>query len=169
MHVIDGGGGGADNVIQRDQRGHKSALSDKTCDFWSMTPQSQHDTKGYEGEDFWLVFLLSFSDMADVSYNTISVLSYSQYSQFMTNLCVHGGGGGLLAKSCLTLVTPRTVAHRLLCPWDFPGKNTRVGCHFLLQGIFFTQRSNPGLLHCRWIIYHYVTKEFMCYMVFSIN
>ena len=28
---------------------------------------------------------------------------------------------------------------RLLCPWDFPGKNTGVGCHFLLQGIFSTQ------------------------------
>ena len=36
---------------------------------------------------------------------------------------------------------------RLLCPWDFPGKNTRVGCHFLLQGIFLTQGSNPCLLH----------------------
>ena len=38
---------------------------------------------------------------------------------------------------------------RLLCPWDFPGKNIGVGCHFILQGIFLTQRSNPGLLHCR--------------------
>ena len=37
---------------------------------------------------------------------------------------------------------------RLFCPWDFPGKNTGVGCHFLLQGIFLTQGSNPGLLHC---------------------
>ena len=31
-------------------------------------------------------------------------------------------------------MTPWTVARRLLCPWDFPGKNTGVGCHFLLQG-----------------------------------
>ena len=38
---------------------------------------------------------------------------------------------------------------RLLCPWDFPGKNTGVGCHFLLQGIFPNQGSNPGLLHSR--------------------
>ena len=34
-------------------------------------------------------------------------------------------------------------------PWDFPSKNTGVGCHFLLQGIFPTQGSNTGLLHCR--------------------
>ena len=41
----------------------------------------------------------------------------------------------------------------LLCPWDFPGTNTGVGCHFLLQRIFPTQESNPGLLHCRQILY----------------
>ena len=34
---------------------------------------------------------------------------------------------------------------KLLCPGDFPGKNTGVGCHFLLQGIFTTQGSNPHL------------------------
>ena len=34
---------------------------------------------------------------------------------------------------------------RLLCPWDSPGKNTGVGCHALLQGIFQTQGLNPGL------------------------
>ena len=38
---------------------------------------------------------------------------------------------------------------RLLGPWDFPGKSTEVGFHFLLQGIFPTQGSNPGLPHCR--------------------
>ena len=34
----------------------------------------------------------------------------------------------------------------LLCPWDFPGKNTGVGCHFPRQGIFLTHGSNPRLL-----------------------
>ena len=37
---------------------------------------------------------------------------------------------------------------------DSPGKNTGVGCHAFLQGIFPTQRSNPGLPHCKWILYH---------------
>ena len=36
---------------------------------------------------------------------------------------------------------------RLLCPRDFPGKNTEAGCHFLLQGIFPTKGSNTHLLH----------------------
>ena len=43
---------------------------------------------------------------------------------------------------------------RLLCPWDSPGKNTGVGSHPLLQGISPTRESNPGLLHCRQILYH---------------
>ena len=33
------------------------------------------------------------------------------------------------------------------CPWNFPGKNTAVGCHFLCQGIFLAQGLNPHLLH----------------------
>ena len=40
---------------------------------------------------------------------------------------------------------------KLLCPWDSPGKNIRVGCHALLQGIFPTQGWNWCLLHLlRW-------------------
>ena len=45
------------------------------------------------------------------------------------------------------MATPWTIACRLLCLSDFLGKNTRVGCYFLLQGIFLTQESNPGLMH----------------------
>ena len=41
---------------------------------------------------------------------------------------------------------------RLLCPWDFPDKNTGVGCLAFLQGIFLTQGLNPGLLHCRQVL-----------------
>ena len=41
-----------------------------------------------------------------------------------------------------------------LCPWDSPGKNTGVGCHSLLQGIFPSQGANLGLLHYRQFLYH---------------
>ena len=41
---------------------------------------------------------------------------------------------------------------RLLHPWDSSDKNTGVGCHSLLQGIFPTQELNPGLLHCGQIL-----------------
>ena len=43
---------------------------------------------------------------------------------------------------------------RPLCPWDSPGQNTGVGRLFHLQGIFPTQGSNPGIPHCRRILYH---------------
>ena len=55
----------------------------------------------------------------------------------------------LVVQLCLTLRPHGLQPTRLLCPWDFPGKDTGVGCHFLLQGIFLTQGQNPGLLHCR--------------------
>ena len=45
---------------------------------------------------------------------------------------------------------------RVLCPQDFPGKNTGLDCHFLLQGIFLTQGSNPHLLH--WQVDSFTTE-----------
>ena len=54
----------------------------------------------------------------------------------------------LVAKLCPTLLQPI----RLLSPWAFPGKNTGVGCHVLLQGMLLTQGSNPCLLHHRHIL-----------------
>ena len=72
----------------------------------------------------------------------------------------------LCAQSCLTLWPHELYPTRLLCPRDFPGKNTGVGCHFLLQGIFLTQGLNPSLLyllHCRWFLYHWVTWEVPCF------
>ena len=60
----------------------------------------------------------------------------------------------LYVHTCqVTSVVPNSVwSHglwptRLLCPWCSPGKNTGVGCHAFLQGIFPTQGWNPGLLH----------------------
>ena len=47
----------------------------------------------------------------------------------------------------------------LLCPWNSPGKHTGMGYHSLLQRIFPTQGSNPGLLHCRQILYHLSHRE----------
>ena len=80
-----------------------------------------------------------------------------------------GCGGGLVAESwlysCDTMDCnlPGSSVHG-----DSPGKNTGVGCHFLLQGIFPTQESNQSLLHCRQIPYQLSykgrrlsTEEFM--------
>ena len=67
----------------------------------------------------------------------------------------------LVAQSCRLFITPWTVPTRLLCPWDFPGKNTGVDSHSLCQGIFLTQVSCIG----RWILHHLNTREapMLCY------
>ena len=61
----------------------------------------------------------------------------------------------LVAQSCLTLCDPMDCSPPGSSVHEAsPSKNTGLGCHALLQGIFLTQRSNPGLLDCRWILYH---------------
>ena len=49
--------------------------------------------------------------------------------------------------------------HGLYSPWNSPGQNTGVGSLSLLQGIFPTQKSNRGLLPCRWILYQLSYQE----------
>ena len=67
-----------------------------------------------------------------------------------------------ISQSCPTFCDPMDCTcqaplsmefSRLLCPWNFPGKNTGEGCHSLSQGIFLTQGLNLCLLHCRQILY----------------
>jgi len=53
---------------------------------------------------------------------------------------------------CICVAAKGLPPARLLCPWDSPGKNTGVGCPFLLQGIFPTQGWNPCLLLGRQIL-----------------
>ena len=62
----------------------------------------------------------------------------------------------VVTQSCQTLCDPMDCSSpgSSLCSWNFPGKNTGVVSHSLLQGIFLTQGSNPGLPHCRQVLYH---------------
>ena len=75
----------------------------------------------------------------------------------------------LVTQSCLTLHEP------IDCSppgssylWNSPGKNTRVEGHSLLPGIFLTQGSNSGLLHCRWIFFFPPTWAFIELMQYGI-
>ena len=52
-----------------------------------------------------------------------------------------------------SVVSDFSQPHGLSSPWNSPGQNTGAGNLSLLQGIFPTQGSNPGLLHCGWILY----------------
>ena len=68
--------------------------------------------------------------------------------------------GGLVTKSCLTLMIPWTVACQAPLSVGF-SRQEYWSFHFLLQGIFSTQKSNLGLLHCRQILYQ------LSYSIFS--
>ena len=77
--------------------------------------------------------------------------------------CLTYGGYSLQCRCAVCLVTQsyQTLYDCMDCSppgssvhGDSQGKNTGVGCYALFQGIFPTQGSNPGLLHCRWIVYH---------------
>ena len=92
----------------------------------------------------WGDWLYLKADSRNLSFHS---LPWGFYSMLR---CMH-------AQSYLTLWNPMDCKPtRLLCPWDSPGRNTGVGCHILLQGIFPTQGSNLhllSLLHCRQILY----------------
>ena len=61
----------------------------------------------------------------------------------------------LVTQLCLTVCNPMDCSlPGSSVHGNSPGKNTGMGCYALLQEIFPTQWSNPGLLHCRWILYH---------------
>ena len=74
--------------------------------------------------------------------------------EFVPLSCVHA-----VTQSCLILCDPVNCSPRILCPWNSLDKNTGMGCHALLQGLFPTQAWNTGLLHCRQILYHGATGE----------
>ena len=63
------------------------------------------------------------------------------FVSILLGMCMHAKSLQLCLTLCDTMEPPR-----LLCPWDSPGKNTGVGCHALLQGIFLTQGLNQHLL-----------------------
>ena len=56
-------------------------------------------------------------------------------------------------RSVRLFVIPWTVGCQVP-PWHSPGENTGMGSHSIHQRVFLTQGSNPGLLHCRQILYH---------------
>ena len=59
----------------------------------------------------------------------------------------------MLESESLSVMSDSLRPHGLYSPWNSPGQNTGVGSCSLLQGVFPMQGSNPGLLHCRWILY----------------
>ena len=84
----------------------------------------------------------------------LSPCLFNLYAEYITeNARLHEAQAGIkieVSQSFPTICNQWAVAcTKLLCPWNSPGKNTGVGCQFLLQGIFTTQGSSPSPLHCQ--------------------
>ena len=98
---------------------------------------------------------------------------YCDSIQGLTSISLHLVLCGLLllclvAQSCPTLCDPMYCSPpSSSVHGDSPGKNTRVGCHAVLQGIFLTQGWNPGLPYCRWILYHLSSVVFYCVLIWA--
>ena len=110
--------------------------------YWIKTKKAIHKKRRPALEDMDPVNTL-ISDLASGLWDhRFLLLKHSDLWCFVTVVVV-----GLLSHVLFFCDLKDWRSIRLLCPWDFPGKNTGVDCHFLLQGIFPTLESNSCLLH----------------------
>ena len=125
---------------------------------------------GWDGEkhldygvrQIWnLVFVAYYFSTLNIIFLIYIMVSIIHFPKILVKIkwdVIQSLSSNRVLKWTKVLVTQSCPTHcgsiRLLGPWDVPGKNTGVGCHSLLQGIFWTQGSNSGLLHCKQILYH---------------
>ena len=87
-----------------------------------------------------------------------SPLFHVWFCCFLTCIPVSQEAGKWVSESC-SVMSDSLQPHVLYSPWNSPGQNTGVSSLSLLQETFPTQGSNPGLLHCRQILYQLSHKE----------
>ena len=85
-------------------------------------------------------------------YHWKMLISYTILVCLVLEILVWNNNFLIFFLNCLVM-SDSLWPHGLYCPWNSPGQNTGVGSLFHLQGIFPTQGSNPGLPHCRQILY----------------
>ena len=110
-------------------------------------PLPTQEDSGIKGPDTQPLKPLTPSQCLDPSHKMVKMTM----TMMLLGLSVpaHFAHACTLTQLWLTLRPYGLSPARLLCPWDSPGKNTGVGCHALLQGIFMTQGSNLHLLQWR--------------------
>ena len=104
----------------------------------------------------WYVLSFQINEKLLEGKGSIKYFYYQIVAYFCVCVCVRR----LSWFSCVWLLYPHGLqSARLLCPWEFLGKNTGVSCQAFLQGNFPTQGSNLRLPHCEQILYHWATGE----------
>ena len=110
----------------------------------STVQQSESATHIHISTHFWISFQFRSPQSIQQSALSVQQVLISYFYTYAKSL-----------QSCLTLCDPMDCSPPgSSVHGDSPNKNTGVGCHIRLQGILPTQGMNPGLLHCRWILYH---------------
>ena len=132
---------------------------------WTVAHQAPL-SMGFSRQDSWSG--LPFpppGDLPDPGNEPTSLLSPALAGWFVTTSATWEALTGICAVLCLVTQSCPTVCDPMDCSppgssvlGDSPGLNTGVGCHALLQRIFPTQGSYPGLLHCRLILYQLSPK-----------
>ena len=113
------------------------------------------------GEICWFCSQFLLLDVgSSYSCGRCSAVERNEIISFLANRPTKGPlGAGMSWKDCkeesesCSVVSDSLRPHGLYSPWNSPGQNTGMGSLYPLQGIFPTQGSNPGLPHCRWILY----------------
>ena len=126
--------------------------------YWHSLPAGRPRSK------IWLLLDGQIVHQTQVNHQSFKNIFPKKYPKVWLHVFITNS---TLLFSCSVMsdyfATPWTASHQApLCPWDYPGKNTGMDCHFLLQGILPTQGSNPHLLclmHCRQILYCWVTGK----------
>ena len=95
---------------------------------------------------------LSFNKVGDSHVEVTLLLACPYHLPWSRDKLTHGRVP-LGVSAGPSVVSDSLWPHGLYSPWNFPGQNTGVGSHSIIQGIFPTQGSNPGLPHCGWILY----------------
>ena len=103
---------------------------------------------------FWFkCYLISIVTSLTNNILGVSFIISNQMEKFYFNFGLTFNACMLSLQLCSTLQPHELQPTRLICPQNSLGKNIGMGSHFLLQGIFLTQGSNRGFLHCKQIPY----------------
>ena len=141
---------------ERLQAGGEGATEDEmvACHYWVEGHEFEQALEVGDGQGSLVCYSpWGHKELDTMNWTDFTSICFHHYF-FQTNFSpwvyfssYSGGGNGLIAKSCPTLLWPHGLQPaRLLHLWDIPVKSTGVGCHFLLQGIFLIQELNPHIL-----------------------
>ena len=112
---------------------------------WTVACQATDCLWDSPGKILKWVAMLPPGDLPDPGIQTVSFKSPALAGRFLPLVPP--------VSQSRSVVSGSLQPHGLYSPWNSPGQNTKVGSLSLLQGIFPTQDSNPGLLHCRRILH----------------